>query len=59
MVNAVGNDGCEGDEINIIVPSDGDSVLAVGAVKFDGEIASFSSCGPTSAWNAPCTASTC
>ncbi len=32
---------------HIIAPADGDSVLAVGAVRLDGAIASFSSPGPT------------
>ncbi|MEW5702887.1 MAG: S8 family peptidase [Candidatus Zixiibacteriota bacterium] len=48
VVNAVGNSGCDGDRIHIIVPADGDSVLAVGASDHDGETVIFSSCGPTS-----------
>jgi len=44
VVSSAGNE--RGNEwINIIAPSDGDSVLAVGAVDATGEIASFSSSG--------------
>ncbi|HUU45991.1 MAG TPA: S8 family serine peptidase [Acidobacteriota bacterium] len=48
VVAAVGNYECDPQFMNIIVPADGDSVLAVGAVTFEGERAWFSSCGPTS-----------
>jgi subtilisin family serine protease len=48
VVNAAGNEGCGDGDIRLIVPADGDSVLTVGASKFDGDPASFSSCGPTS-----------
>lgn len=52
VVNAAGNEGtpaCGGTgPVQLIVPADGDSVLAVGASDFDGDRASFSSCGPTS-----------
>lgn len=48
VVNAAGNYGCGDGDIRIIVPADGDSVLAVGASTFEGVRASFSSCGPTS-----------
>jgi hypothetical protein len=43
IVTAVGNEGSNG----LIAPSDGDSVIAVGAVDNTGNIASFSSRGPT------------
>ena len=44
VVSSAGNER-ENEWINIIAPSDGDSVLAVGAVDATGEIASFSSSG--------------
>jgi serine protease AprX len=46
VVNAAGN---ERDDpwYYIIAPADGDSVIAVGAVDLQGELASFSSAGPT------------
>lgn len=47
VVNAVGNSGCGDGDIRLIVPADGDSVLAVGASTFAGDRAIFSSCGPT------------
>jgi subtilisin family serine protease len=47
VVNAVGNYGCGNGDIRIIVPADGDSVLAVGASTLSGQWATFSSCGPT------------
>ncbi len=43
VVNSVGNLGTGG----IVAPADGDSVIAVGAVDCGGEIAYFSSRGPT------------
>jgi hypothetical protein len=46
VVNAVGNEGCYGGN-NLLSPADGDSVLAVGAVYFNGDVVSYSSCGPT------------
>jgi subtilisin family serine protease len=46
VVNAAGNGGCGGGP-HLLVPADGDSVLAVGAATLSGEKASFSSCGPT------------
>jgi len=46
VVNAAGNEGLEPWHF-IIAPADGDSVIAVGAVNSEGEIASFSSVGPT------------
>ena len=45
-VTAAGNEGND-DWYYIITPADADSVIAVGAVKDDGEIATFSSHGPT------------
>lgn len=45
VFNAVGNGGPESGTLN--APSDGDSVFAVGAVDIYGEIAYFSSRGPT------------
>lgn len=50
VVNAAGNFGDPGgctDDNELIVPADGDSVLAVGACDFEGVRAWFSSCGPT------------
>ena len=43
VVNSAGNNGTSG----LVAPADGDSVLAIGAVDRTGEIASFSSRGPT------------
>lgn len=45
VFNAIGNGGPESG--TLIAPSDGDSVFAVGAVTLSGEIADFSSRGPT------------
>ena len=45
-VTAAGNEGNDG-WYYIIAPADADSVIAVGAVRQNGEIASFSSHGPT------------
>ena len=45
-VTAAGNEGND-DWYYIIAPADADSVIAVGAVRQNGEIASFSSHGPT------------
>ncbi|NOY76796.1 MAG: S8 family serine peptidase [Calditrichaeota bacterium] len=47
VVNSAGNEG-HSRPTTLITPADGDSVIAVGAVRMDGEIASFSSDGPTS-----------
>ena len=52
VVNAAGNERCPGGPspacwYYIIAPADGDSVLAVGAVDVNGNIASFSSAGPS------------
>lgn len=50
VVNAAGNERCGHPDscwYYIIAPADGDSVLAVGAVDSQGEIAPFSSAGPT------------
>jgi len=46
VVNAAGNERVY-PWYYIIAPADGDSVIAVGAVNLDGDIASFSSAGPT------------
>ena len=46
FVNAVGNEG-NGAWHFLITPSDGDSVLAVGAVNTSGAVGSFSSYGPS------------
>ncbi len=43
--NSAGNDGPG--ETSLVAPADGDSVFAVGAVNGSGQIASFSSRGPT------------
>lgn len=50
IATAAGNEGCCGDPLNwpgIIAPSDGDSVIAVGAVNYLGTIAAWSSRGPS------------
>jgi subtilisin family serine protease len=47
VVNSVGNGHHDKSEPTLVVPSDGDSVIAVGAVDAGGEIAGFSSNGPT------------
>jgi serine protease AprX len=46
VVNAAGNER-NTDWYYIIAPADGDSVIGVGAVDLQGELASFSSAGPT------------
>lgn len=46
VVTAAGNEG-DGAWKHIIAPADGDSVIAVGAVNSEGQIAAFSSVGPT------------
>jgi hypothetical protein len=46
VVNAAGNEGDKNWKY-VIVPADGDSVLAVGATLLSGQRASFSSLGPT------------
>jgi len=48
VLNAAGNERGPWPAWNyIIAPADGDSVIAVGAVDLEGDIASFSSAGPT------------
>ncbi len=47
VVNAVGNESRAVSTPTLIAPSDGDSVIAVGAIASSGEIAHFSSNGPT------------
>jgi hypothetical protein len=47
VVNSVGNGGRDSAVPTLIAPSDGDSVIAVGAVTNAGGIVSFSSSGPT------------
>jgi serine protease AprX len=47
VVNSAGNEGTNTWKY-IITPADGDSVLAVGAVNTSGQVASFSSFGPSS-----------
>jgi serine protease AprX len=47
VVNSVGNDASMGGPNTLNAPADGDSVIAVGAVDLSGNIASFSSYGPT------------
>jgi subtilisin family serine protease/subtilisin-like proprotein convertase family protein len=46
VVNSAGNERGTGFG-HIIAPADGDSVIAVGAVTIDGDVATFSSPGPT------------
>jgi len=45
VVNSMGNDGNHSGSIN--APADGDSVLSIGAVYSNGNLASYSSIGPT------------
>lgn len=47
VVNAAGNEGANSWHY-IVTPADGDSVLAVGAVNTSGDVANFSSYGPSS-----------
>lgn len=47
VVNSAGNEGDNPRWRKVTPPSDGDSVLAIGAVDANGSIASFSSRGPT------------
>lgn len=47
VVNAIGNGQRQSVSPTLIAPSDGDSVIAVGAVSNGGDIAFFSSNGPT------------
>jgi serine protease AprX len=50
VMNSAGNSGRDpGDSKYVVVPADGDSVVAVGAVDVNGNIASFSSQGPNGA----------
>ena len=46
VVQSTGNEGSSGIG-TLIVPSDADSIVSVGAVNFSNELASFSSVGPT------------
>ena len=48
LVNSAGNEGNDPDWPYINAPADGPSVLTIGAVKSDRNIATFSSYGPTS-----------
>jgi hypothetical protein len=48
MINSAGNEGPG--PMSISAPADADGVIAVGALRFDGHIAEFSSRGPTSDW---------
>ncbi len=47
VVNSIGNDQRISPQPTLIAPSDGDSVLAIGAVNSSGEITTFSSNGPS------------
>jgi subtilisin family serine protease len=47
VLNSAGNEGFNLDHNTIIAPADGDSVIAVGAVKADGTRSGFSSVGNT------------
>ena len=47
VVNSAGNSGTDSNFPWIGAPADGDSVLTIGAVKLNGQRASFSSIGPT------------
>ncbi len=48
VVNSAGNDAARGGPNTLVAPGDADSILTVGAVSSNGQIASFSSYGPTS-----------
>ncbi|HEY9167270.1 MAG TPA: S8 family peptidase [Candidatus Kryptonia bacterium] len=49
VVQAAGNEGNgDGETGTLLVPGDADSIITVGAVDFTGQLASFSSTGPTS-----------
>jgi subtilisin family serine protease len=48
MVNSAGNEGPG--PMSVSAPADADGVIAVGALQLDGQIAGFSSRGPTSDW---------
>lgn len=48
VVNSAGNDADRGGPNTLVAPGDADSILTVGAVSSNGQIASFSSYGPTS-----------
>ncbi len=47
VVNSAGNEGYDPSHNTLGAPSDGDSVIAAGAVEYSGSRASFSSVGPT------------
>lgn len=47
VVNSAGNEGLNTSRNTLLAPSDGDSVIAVGAVNSNGLRSSFSSVGPT------------
>ncbi|HEY6907204.1 MAG TPA: S8/S53 family peptidase, partial [Ignavibacteriaceae bacterium] len=47
VVNSAGNEGYNSSHNTLGAPADGDSVIAAGAVEYDGTRASFSSVGPT------------
>jgi subtilisin family serine protease len=47
VVNSAGNDASRGDPNTLIAPADADSIVSVGAVTANDQIASFSSYGPT------------
>ncbi|HTE23134.1 S8 family peptidase [Flavitalea sp.] len=50
VMNSAGNSGLEaGENKYVVVPADGDSVVAVGAVDVNGNLGSFSSQGPNGA----------
>jgi len=48
MINSAGNEGPS--PMTVSAPADADGVIAVGALQLDGQIAGFSSRGPTSDW---------
>ncbi len=52
VVTAMGNDGTMPmglhEDSTLVSPADADSIISVGATSSDGELASFSGCGPTS-----------
>jgi subtilisin family serine protease len=47
VLNSAGNNGLNTSRNTLNAPADGDSVLAIGALRTDGQRASFSSVGPT------------
>jgi serine protease AprX len=47
VVNSAGNNGFDANHNTLNAPADGDSVLAIGSINFNGQRSGFSSIGPT------------